>query len=687
MPRKVFISYSHQDHVCAQGIARFLIRQGYDVWIDVDKLTAGQNWASNIEDALKNSDVFLALLSKNSVRRSEVLKEIASALQRHEQEPEFSVLFVVIGAVHPAWFSNADSETSQAVIRYLKTMQFVQLDARGSIRISNMQELLQALHGQPHYAGSYNFELIKDDYIYEAGIPEKVYDNNAENFFYRVHVSDLASSTAFPFALDNQWLPDEIMQKDSPLRGQFLTYGYRSPDVQEYLNGFQNRNLFLALIHSRQIILNRASILNSQSLQKFYFSESGLPAAEKDAFRKLIRNGSIIIFLYGNNELTPYIEHRPSYSTVLHAVEEWNALCSEIPMYCIRENWEVPVDKHSEEFVKQCTTLAFNTESNDMLAECFGFDSLQKKEFLAVMKEIEMTVFLQTHIIGTGHRTEVKGYSRSSFYKNFVVAEKSLEHSDPILDCILDPQKPFSQELKKLIDVFYNSMFTRFFQCSAMIPDIRPEDTYIYQLYLPHGGKEVDPGELEYAFSEFFKNKDILLLIQELGDDFYLENWTLERICRYRNTLRWREYVELLEYITNRSSCWEVDFNEVENLLTLLVQSIREIRTTDACTEKNAFLPAYTFRVRIGSKVLDVIYSAKVRKLKAYPGTFFPQKQNSLSLQFFVGDTTSRKYCVEHSIFSPVCIFDGKTNYMGGNAYFEELCGFLVEQCGFMWLY
>lgn len=65
MPRKVFISYSHQDHVCAQGIARFLIRQGYDVWIDVDKLTAGQNWASNIEDALKNSDVFLALLSKN----------------------------------------------------------------------------------------------------------------------------------------------------------------------------------------------------------------------------------------------------------------------------------------------------------------------------------------------------------------------------------------------------------------------------------------------------------------------------------------------------------------------------------------------------------------------------------------------------------------------------------------------
>ena len=37
MGKRVFISYSHQDSVCAKGIARFLTRQGYDVWIDVDK--------------------------------------------------------------------------------------------------------------------------------------------------------------------------------------------------------------------------------------------------------------------------------------------------------------------------------------------------------------------------------------------------------------------------------------------------------------------------------------------------------------------------------------------------------------------------------------------------------------------------------------------------------------------------
>ena len=43
MGKRVFISYSHQDSVCAKGIARFLTRQGYDVWIDVDKLVVGHD--------------------------------------------------------------------------------------------------------------------------------------------------------------------------------------------------------------------------------------------------------------------------------------------------------------------------------------------------------------------------------------------------------------------------------------------------------------------------------------------------------------------------------------------------------------------------------------------------------------------------------------------------------------------
>ena len=109
MSQRIFISYSHQDSVCAQGIARFLLRQNYDVWIDVERVVTGQNWAENINDALKMANTVIAIISKNSVRRSEVLREISEALSRSEKEEDFRVLFVVIGNVHPSWFVSNDT--------------------------------------------------------------------------------------------------------------------------------------------------------------------------------------------------------------------------------------------------------------------------------------------------------------------------------------------------------------------------------------------------------------------------------------------------------------------------------------------------------------------------------------------------------------------------------------------------
>lgn len=182
MSEKIFISYSHQDSVCAQGIARFLMRQNYDVWIDVERIVSGQNWAGNINDALKMANIVIAIISKNSVRRSEVLREISEALARSENEENFRLIFVVIGNVHPSWFVSDDKDTVDKLINYLKTVQYVQLDARGTINIACMQNILRALNGKMVYSDGIEFSK-SDDYIYEAGMPEKVYDNDAENCF------------------------------------------------------------------------------------------------------------------------------------------------------------------------------------------------------------------------------------------------------------------------------------------------------------------------------------------------------------------------------------------------------------------------------------------------------------------------------------------------------------------------
>lgn len=688
MSRKIFISYSHQDSNTAQGIARFLIRQGFEVWIDIDKLVSGQSWTNNIDEALASSDVFLAIISRNSVRRSEVLREIAEALKRKETDEIFQVLFTVIGSIHTSWFSDNKDKIAEDIIRHLEKVQYIQLNAKGTISISSMHNLIRALDGKIIYSDDKDFQK-EGDYIYEAGMPEKTYDNESENTFFRVNASDLAPSTVFPFAMDNQWLPDDVMETDSSLRSKFLQKGFKDKDVQDFITHYQMKSLFLSLLHTRQIILNRASILNSHGIQPLYFEDSDCSERDREAFSKLLQNGSIVVFLYGDNELTPYISSMPSYDTMRKAVAEWNKLCSKYSIYCIRENWETPIDKHREEFVKYCTTLAFNVEMNEMLSECFGFDINQKKDFFTILKEIEMTVFLQTHITGTGQRSAVKGFSRSAFYKNFIVKNKSEDHEDPVLDCIFDEEKPYFLQLKKMVDVYYNSIFTNYFNCSALLPsNIKPEDTFIYQAYLKHGIKEVGTDELEYAFSEFFDDETLLMLISEIGEEFYLDNWSLERIVELRSSMRWREYIELLEYISNRSNHWEVDFSEIGRLVKLFVSCVTDHKcTAKDKTSGNSFIPAYTFRLCIGSKVLDIISTNNVRKLKSYPGIFSANNQNSLSLQFMLGDTSSKLNNVSESIFAPIKIFDGRTDHIGGNAYYEEICGFLTNQCDFVWIY
>lgn len=691
MTKSLFLSYSHQDSACAGGIARFLKKNDYTVWIDSESIEYGEQWMASIDEAISQTDSFVALISKSSVRRSEVVREISDALKKSESDPDYRVVFVVIGFVHESWFTSSDKDALERVKRHYAEIQFVKLNAKGSITLEAMRDLLRALDGKATYDFSEVFGE-GNDYIFEAGIPEKAFDEHADGNYYRVSASDLSPSTVFPFSLDNQWLPDELMHGDSFLRDRFLKEGFASAEVQEYLNRYRLKNLFISLIHSRQIILNRASILNCGSLRKIYDrvsvnTQGTGEDVEREAFKSLLQDGSIIVFLYGREEVTPFVSRLPEYSTEEHAVEMWNELCSEVQMYCIRENWDNPVDRHKTIFAKHCSTIALDEETNNMIAECFNLDPGEKRDFFITLKDIAMSVFNKTHVLGPGHQAETGGYSRSSFYRDFVVGSCEDGEDYAVLNCIFDVRKPFHMQLKKLIDVFYNSIFANSFTCTALIPTANPEDTFIHNLYLKHGSKEVTLEELEYAFSDFMKNESLLKMMEGIGEHLDVRSWSMQKIAKYRLTAEWHQYIELLEYITTRSEQWMVDFNDVEKLVEYFVESLKALEGESERAEEAAMLqerassdPAYTFRICIGSRVMDVVYRENVRKMRIYKGVLSDDDQNSLLIQFVVGDTLSRNSLVADTIFPFIKIFDGKTDHMSGSDYFRELKDFFEEQ-------
>ena len=66
---RIFISYGHDENqVLVNLIKDYLVKNGYDVWIDSSNIQKGRDWRERITDGIMASNGVLAFLSKHSVR-------------------------------------------------------------------------------------------------------------------------------------------------------------------------------------------------------------------------------------------------------------------------------------------------------------------------------------------------------------------------------------------------------------------------------------------------------------------------------------------------------------------------------------------------------------------------------------------------------------------------------------------
>jgi hypothetical protein len=76
---KIYISYSKRDSDFVTQVATRLREQGHQLIVDIEALSAGQDWRKSLTEGLKNSDVLVVFLSEYSIQSSYVLSEIGSA--------------------------------------------------------------------------------------------------------------------------------------------------------------------------------------------------------------------------------------------------------------------------------------------------------------------------------------------------------------------------------------------------------------------------------------------------------------------------------------------------------------------------------------------------------------------------------------------------------------------------------
>jgi hypothetical protein len=80
MAFKVFISHSGQDSRWAEAFAASLKRGGADAWLDRVSLQPGDGFERELERALRDSDLFVALVGPENVDSPDLNFELGAAL-------------------------------------------------------------------------------------------------------------------------------------------------------------------------------------------------------------------------------------------------------------------------------------------------------------------------------------------------------------------------------------------------------------------------------------------------------------------------------------------------------------------------------------------------------------------------------------------------------------------------------
>lgn len=92
----IFISYSHEDKVFVDMLARNLVFARHNVWIDRWELGVGDSLTNKIQDVLTSSNAILVVLSKSSVDSAWCKRELTAGLVRELEERRTIVMPCVI---------------------------------------------------------------------------------------------------------------------------------------------------------------------------------------------------------------------------------------------------------------------------------------------------------------------------------------------------------------------------------------------------------------------------------------------------------------------------------------------------------------------------------------------------------------------------------------------------------------
>jgi hypothetical protein len=93
--KRIFLAHVKEDKQLVREVYRRLNAAGLEPWLDEVELLPGQNWQLEIANAIRESAIFLACMSKRSVDKpGYVQKEWKMALSLYAEKPPGTIYFI-----------------------------------------------------------------------------------------------------------------------------------------------------------------------------------------------------------------------------------------------------------------------------------------------------------------------------------------------------------------------------------------------------------------------------------------------------------------------------------------------------------------------------------------------------------------------------------------------------------------
>ncbi|MBQ6206845.1 MAG: hypothetical protein IJK52_07160, partial [Oscillospiraceae bacterium] len=163
-----------------------------------------------------------------------------------------------------------------------------------------------------------------------------------------------------------------------------------------------------------------------------------------------------------------------------------------------------------------------------------------------------------------------KTYTRNQFYKDFIVQEGS-----NVDECLVDTGKPFSDELKEIIDFVYAMNLPDALNLTPAIPPDSPMTAFRYsERSETQGQREISAEELAFASEEFTVSVKIAMKGELSADSKPLycktpmpiparTDFTLRQLYDIRKSKDWIHYLRKLTDGKTRSRLTELDFHNI----------------------------------------------------------------------------------------------------------------------------